>query len=282
MGTIDPLELFLWTFRRNEKDVVNLYDSLSDVMLLATGGYMLNFGLWNEKTSTPVLAQENLCLDFGEFSKLDSNQSILDVGSGFCIPSELWKNKFSVSNVISVNINYNQLQESKKFLKYDSNLINSTATALPFVDDSFDRVLAFESAQHFKPLENFISESYRLLKNNGILSLAIPVMTQKTTLPIMKLGLLSMTWSSEHYDSDFIINSLDQQGFDVIESKVIGSQVYEPLADYYENNRESIKRRILEKYPSYVEKILNKSIKKMRQVSQKKIIDYMLISCQKH
>jgi len=28
----------LWTFRRNENDVVNLYNTLSPVMQLATGG----------------------------------------------------------------------------------------------------------------------------------------------------------------------------------------------------------------------------------------------------
>ncbi|PIN97720.1 MAG: methyltransferase type 11, partial [Nitrosopumilus sp. CG10_big_fil_rev_8_21_14_0_10_33_7] len=27
MISINPLDLFLWTFRRNEKDVVNLYTS---------------------------------------------------------------------------------------------------------------------------------------------------------------------------------------------------------------------------------------------------------------
>jgi len=45
---IDPIELLLWTFRRNEKDVVNLYNALSDVMRLSTGGDMLNFGYWTE------------------------------------------------------------------------------------------------------------------------------------------------------------------------------------------------------------------------------------------
>ncbi|MDP3779675.1 MAG: methyltransferase type 11, partial [Nitrosopumilaceae archaeon] len=43
MKKINPLEVFFWTFRRNEKDVINLYDSLSDVMMIATGGDMLNF-----------------------------------------------------------------------------------------------------------------------------------------------------------------------------------------------------------------------------------------------
>ena len=37
--------MVLWTFRRNENDVVNLYNTLSPVMQLATGGDMLNFGL---------------------------------------------------------------------------------------------------------------------------------------------------------------------------------------------------------------------------------------------
>jgi len=44
MVAIDPFEVLLWTFRRNEKDVVNLYNALSDVMRLTTGGDMLNFG----------------------------------------------------------------------------------------------------------------------------------------------------------------------------------------------------------------------------------------------
>ena len=39
----------LWTFRRNEKDIVNLYNTLSPVMQLATGGNMLNFGCWDKK-----------------------------------------------------------------------------------------------------------------------------------------------------------------------------------------------------------------------------------------
>ncbi|NNL53161.1 MAG: methyltransferase type 11, partial [Nitrosopumilus sp.] len=49
MVSINPLQLLLWTFRRNEKDVVNLYSTLSPVMQIATGGSMLNFGYWSSK-----------------------------------------------------------------------------------------------------------------------------------------------------------------------------------------------------------------------------------------
>jgi hypothetical protein len=41
--------------------------------------------------------------------------------------------------------------------------------------------------------------------------------------------------------------------------KLIGSNVYNPLADYYSKNRDALKMSILKNYPSYVEKILFKS-----------------------
>ena len=60
---------------------------------------------------------------------------------------------------------------------------------------------------------------------------------------------------------------------------MIGENVYSPMADYYMDNRQSLKKSILTKYPSYVEKILFNSIRKMKQVSENKIIDYALIKC---
>ena len=275
MKTLNPLELFLWTFRRSEKDVINLYDYLSDVMRLATNGSMLNFGYWNESDS-PIKAQNNLCDVFGKMAKLESSQRIVDVGSGYGSPAINWQQTYNPIDITCVNINQSQLQESnKKF-----NLTNATATSLPFDDKSVDRVLAFESAQHFKPLFDFISESHRILKDDGILALAIPVMTEESSIPLTKLGLLSMTWSSEHYSKDKVLDIL-QQKFKILEQQDIGSKVYDPLADYYNANRDSIKQRITEKYPDYVEKILHKSINKMKTVSQSKVIDYLLVTCQK-
>ena len=276
MKKINPLELFFWTFRRNEKDVVNLYDSLSDLMRIATGGDMLNFGYW-ENVSSPIQAQANLCKTFGSFVKLEPNHKILDVGSGLASPALQWQNDYSPISITSVNINFNQLSESYK--QNSLNFLNSTATTLPFESKSFDRVLALESAQHFNPLESFFSESFRILKKDGLLGLAIPVTSDKTSM--RKLGLLSMTWSSEHYTLEFVKSTLHENGFEILEMKKIGSNIYEPLTEYYSKNREEIKEKILKKYPSYVEKILFKSLIKMKELSEKKLIDYLLISCKK-
>jgi len=90
-----------------------------------------------------------------------------------------------------------------------------------------------------------------------------------------------MTWPSEHYDMDYVKSSLTKHGFDIIEIKKIGSMVYKPLAEYYIDNRDSIRNKILTKYPSYVEKILFKSLLKMKHVSETNVIDYLLIKCKK-
>jgi len=159
-------------------------------------------------------------------------------------------------------------------------LLNSTSTSLPFQNESFDRVLALESAHHMKNFRNFVEESKRILKKDGILALTIPVVNKKT-VPIVDLGILSMTWTSAHYSTDYIKSSLDDCDFSIVEMQKIGSLVYEPLVNYYIKNRKILKNRILSKYPSYIEKILFKSLLKMKQVSEANVIDYLLIKCKR-
>ena len=244
-------------------------------MQLATGGSMLNFGLWSEKNLDPISAQNNLCSYFAKFTELSSAKKVLDVGSGLSAPSTLWKTEFPNVDFYCININFNQLQKSEK--KVYLEFCNSSATKLPFATNSVDRILALESAQHFKPLSNFISETKRILEKKGILTFAIPVTNKK--LQLGKLGILKFTWSSEHYDLPYLKDLITSNGFEIIREEMIGSNVYDPLADYYIDNREKIKKNILREYPQYVEKILFHSIKKMKESSRKKMIDYALIKC---
>ncbi len=274
MVLINPLDVFFWTFRRNEKDVVNLYSTLSSVMQLATGGSMLNFGYWSQKHTDPISAQNNLCMIFGNLAELSSGKHAVDVGSGLSAPSKLWRDNFSNLHLHCVNINFKQLGFSGK--QKNIEFINSTSTKLPFADDSVDRVLALESAQHFKPLPVFIYESKRILTKNGLLVLTIPVTNNSS---IGKLGLLKFTWSSEHYSLDYLKNVISSVGFSICDEKLIGSNVYEPLADYYLEHRTRIRKSILKNYPQYVENILFKSIQKMKKASEEKIIDYVLLKC---
>ncbi len=275
MISINPIDVFLWTFRKNEKDVVNLYNTLSPVMQIATGGSMLNFGYWSTNHSDPISAQENLCDVFGNLSELSTAKNVIDVGSGLSAPSKLWRDSYPNLNLYDVNINFQQL----KFLKHEKNIefLNSTSTKLPFANNSVDRVLALESAQHFKPLDDFISESKRVLTKSGFLVMAVPITLKNSSLS--RLGLLKFTWSSEHYGLDYLKNLISSNGFKIIDETLIGTNVYDPLADYYVQNRTSLRNKILQHYPAYMEKILYKSLLKMKKASEEKIIDYVLLKC---
>jgi cyclopropane fatty-acyl-phospholipid synthase-like methyltransferase len=275
------LEIVLWTFRRNENDVVNLYNTLSPVMELATEGSMLNFGYWHKKDTSPIDAQNRLCNEVGKSAELGSANSLLDIGSGLSSPAITWATQYPHIDISCVNINYIQLQLAKKIVKERilSSVIhevNSTSTQLPFSTNSVERIIALESAQHFKPFNNFILESYRVLKKDGILTFAIPVVKKNSN--IKNLGILTLTWSSEHYEEDFVIRSTSKK-FKLIEKIEIGSDVFEPLANYYIKNRKRLKNKILTKYPAYVENVLFKSLLKMKRASHEKLIDYLLIKC---
>ncbi len=244
-------------------------------MQLATGGSMLNFGYWSSTHLDPISAQNNLCTVFGDFAELSSGKNVVDVGSGLSAPSKLWQNIFPNLNLYDVNINFKQLSFAGK--QKNIEFLNSTSTKLPFTDNSVDRVLALESAQHFKPLSDFISESKRILTKSGLLVMAIPVTLDGSSLG--KLGVLKFTWSSEHYSLDVVKELVESDGFIISNEELIGSSVYEPLANYYIEHRDDLKKSILKKYPNYVERILYRSILKMKTASEQKIIDYALLKC---
>jgi cyclopropane fatty-acyl-phospholipid synthase-like methyltransferase len=257
---------------------VNLYNTLSPVMQLATGGDMLNFGYWHKEDISPVNAQNRLCNKIGNLAELESANSLLDIGSGLSAPAIIWTRLYPDVNISCLNINYIQLQLAKKIVEKKTtnsmiNEINSTSTMLPFSTNSLERVIALESAQHFKPFHHFISESYRVLKKDGILTFAIPVI--KNNSSVKKLGILALTWSSEHYKQDFVVSKTSKK-FKIIE---IGHDVFEPLSNYYNKNRRRLRNNILTQYPSYVENLLFKSLLKMKKASQEKLIDYLLIKC---
>ena len=273
---INPVDLLLWTFRRNENDVVKLYDALSPIMEVSTGGDILNFGYWDDSTLHPVDAQKRLCTVVGNMAEISSANTLADIGSGILGPAKIWSSQYPSLQISSVNVNFSQLASVDPG---NISKLNSTARLLPFANSSLDRVIALESAQHFKPIEDFFSESNRVLKDDGILMLAIPTATDDSILS--NLGILKFTWSSEHYSQKQIIDKISQNGFDIVESNDIGKNVYSPLAEYYIKNRDDLRKKILTRYSRYVEKIIFESMKKMQSASETGLIGYLMLKCKK-
>jgi SAM-dependent methyltransferase len=209
---------------------------------------------------------------------LYSARTVLDIGSGFSAPAVYWKSLINSLNVVCVDVNLRQLKfgfflqdslkenkityrlpkditrEIKSSLKLELphlekteklSFINATSTVLPFADNSVDRIIALESAQHFRPLGEFLMESNRVLEKNGIFVAAMPVVQNPECLnrnnnifsemmslisSFFELGVLSFTWMSEHYELNYIKSQIVDARFQLKEVKFIGSCVYEPLA----------------------------------------------------
>lgn len=306
----------LWILRRNEHDVVDLYNFMTRYVQLSTGTHMLNFGFWqSEKTDDLQKAQQNLSILTGTFGEFQFASKIIDVGSGISAPAVQWKSEYNfIDIIICIDINYQGLNSArektdkvissknerfglslKPYGRKDNNndrmaivtLVNATATSLPFPDHFADRVVALESAQHFKPFEQFVNESARVLKNDGLLVVAMPVMTTaprrrrvnrliNSMIGVRALGILSLTWASEHYELRDII-SIISKDFKIKDIHYIGSHVYGPLADYYVLNRRLFKKLVLQQHCSYlqtiifniIEKIIYRSALKMKHLSEK-------------
>lgn len=292
---------FFTLFRRNENDVKAIYNRFSDLMRIGTGGNFLNFGFWDKDTENPLQAQLNLTHKVGHFGSFQDAKEILDVGSGYSAPALTWLMDYPSSKVHCVNISGVQLLEvrnnlcNSKLGRFDNfdwptiqklkkrlSLIESTSTNLPIRSKSMDRIVAFESAQHFRPLDHFVSESSRILRKSGLLIIAIPIMAGEKNVGFISefsgLGILNLTWASEHYRLRYIQSILKKYGFLIQKTQFIGSSVYTPMTDYYSENRNELIKSISSKYPQLLEKILNKSMLQMKNASKCGLIDYVLIS----
>jgi ubiquinone/menaquinone biosynthesis C-methylase UbiE len=313
---VNLLKSFLWINRRNEKDVVDLYNSLTPFVQLALAdppNHMLNFGYWTRSTTSPIEAQIELCKLVGEFANLKSARKVIDIGSGFCAPAILWKSMYNNLDILCIDVNFNQLAialdipitttiaKTDLFYVVNKNvvnknveltklisLVNAAVTRLPFAINSVDTIIALESAQHFKPLTAFLRECRRVLTPKGLLVVAIPVLGRKLSnesiiLQLAKLGILYFTWASEHYSLDNIKSAMATEGFEIQDIEHIGHGVYEPCANYYIQNRQILRQRLKTKTDAksliieFVERIIYISALKMKDSSQKEIIDYVLI-----
>ena len=136
-------------------------------MQVATGASMLNFGYWHGDANNLVDAQTNLCTLVGKLADLGSSKILIDVGSGYGVPALQWSDEYKLGNILCVNINSQQLVNGFKIasgkienarvsdarcLRTHITCINSSSLCLPFATGTVDRIIALESAQHFKPL----------------------------------------------------------------------------------------------------------------------------------
>lgn len=327
----NAINTLLSLLRRDERAVVNIYQAFISYARILSRTNMINFGYWTQETTSIKQAQEALCTLTGNLAELDTAKNVLDIGSGLSGPAEQWNLEYRfINSLICIDVNYQALKislalygnnshnnklmvepsvktevtNSRYITKHDGivlSRVNATSTCLPFGDSFADRIIALESAQHFKSFLEFIRESHRVLKNTGLIVVAIPVITSPRHNRMSKikvlnslrnlrvLGILSLTWASQHYEFEQIKSVISQEHFVIKDILRIGKSVYIPLTDFYIKDRKEFRMNVLGKHGSFLkkivlditERIVYRSALKMKECSLSGDIDYVLIKATK-
>ncbi len=162
-------------------------------------GRHVHWGYWENPAAATYTdedyarAAEQLTLELCGMADLQEGQQILDVGCGFGGTIASLNERFDNLQLTGLNIDARQLERARQtVLPRAGNTIafqQGDACALPFADNSFDRILAVECIFHFPSREDFFREVHRVLRPGGTLALS-DFVPSPGFVPVCKLGAL--------------------------------------------------------------------------------------------
>jgi cyclopropane fatty-acyl-phospholipid synthase-like methyltransferase len=159
-------------------------DDLSSMSLFS--GNFINFGYWQDLTPGQHLtiddrtaSQADLYRTVLHRAGVGPSDSLLEVGCGIGVGAALALQEFGPRVITGVDISNDQIARAldvnaATITKYPDRLVFQAGSALtiPAENESFDKCISVEAAQHFEDLAMFAREAHRVLKPAGTLALA--------------------------------------------------------------------------------------------------------------
>lgn len=107
-------------------------------------------------------------------SKFAKGKTVLDIGCGAGYGSSYLRRK-GAKEVIGGDVAKDTIEYAKAHYKRECvYFVQTDATSLPFLDDSFDLVVPFELIEHLKEYRRFLFECNRVLKPGGLFICSTP------------------------------------------------------------------------------------------------------------
>jgi N-methyltransferase StaMA len=147
------------------------FDEMGELVEIQGGGH--HVGYWYENgEDVSFLEGINQCTEVvGSKLGLRPGQRLLDIGCGVAVPAIRYAQRYDI-NVVGLTNSRWQIEESSRRVKAAGvrtqiKLDFGDAAALPYPDDSFDAVLAFQSMQHAQDRGQWQREMARVVRPGG-------------------------------------------------------------------------------------------------------------------
>jgi SAM-dependent methyltransferase len=270
--------------RRDRADLV--YDVLGEKHLWSERTRYFNLGYWRNAGGIDE-ASTHLVHLVGDSAALTSEDRVFDAGFGFGDQDIYWMRTFRPRHIDGVNVSARQVKRGRQLVEaagFSDEITFWLADAAepPFPDGCFDKIIALESAFHFRSREKFFTVARRLLRPGGTLVLADFVVGPRRTANFraflgMQLG--SLAWQIPMCNLlpiETYLAQLQTNGFQNIVASDITSDVIPPFTRYIDS-------RLQERHPANdYHPLFQWSAKLQLKLGFLECLRYYLVSADKH
>lgn len=168
MSALGLLARLLASKRRDRADLC--YEFMGTRNCPAEDCTYLNLGFWRDANDYRAAAEAMVDL-LGDAAGIAAGDVVVDAGCGFGdqdlrLATMRDPARIHAMNVTPVQLDHARAHNADPRIDY----VKGSATAMPFGDGAIDKVVSLEAAFHFDTREDFLRESFRVLRPGGRLA----------------------------------------------------------------------------------------------------------------